>query len=140
MRTPLAVAMAAVVLAAWSADAREHASAADLRIEGLRARLVERPAADGSWTARWRLCWRPVAGALGYAVRVASSEGADPRARRVSNSCWSLTVAAGVPQRSDLGPQVALMAPQLSVHLAAVLPGGRTGPPTRDLSVGLPYG
>lgn len=140
MRLALAAALvvAVVAAAAW-AGRPSSVSAADARIEGLRARLVERPSGRGSWSARWRLCWRPVAGARGYVVRISSSEGADPRPYRVSRPCWALTVATGVPRRRDVGRQTALIAPQLSVRVAALLPGGRTGPSSRDVAVGLPY-
>jgi hypothetical protein len=135
VRAAVTSALALVSVAACGGEqARVEPAAA--RITGLHAAVVERAEEGGSWSSRWRLCWSPVAAARGYAVTVVTSEGTGRTARGVDASCWSLTVATGVPRRRELARQVALVATSLSVRVSAILSDGRTGPPSPAVPVG----
>ena len=116
-------------------------------IQGLRAALVdrERRLPDGriSWSTRWRLCWKPVAGARSYAIAVATSEGVDPRSRSTPRTCFGLAVANGVGrrpgERRGRDAQLSVMQAMLAVSVAAKLVNGRVGPWSQEVSVGARY-
>jgi hypothetical protein len=134
--------------AAWllplGGSERAPAAAAAGELRGLRAELIDRetrtPDGRFAWTTAWRLCWSPVPGARGYLVTMVTSEGVDPRPRRTTNTCYSLTVASGTAARRGARPgragQLAVMESMLSVSVAAQLGDGSVGPAAPDLPVG----
>ncbi len=115
-------------------------------IDGLRAELLEEEQAldDGrvSWSADWRLCWAPVPSAAGYVVTVVSFEGAG-EPRETVDTCYQLSVASGVAERSGerpgLSEQLDLMAASLSVTVAVRSADGLVGASSPDIAVGEEY-
>ncbi len=82
------------------------------------------------WRTRWVLEWRPVAGASGYEIHFATSEGPSARVRRVQEPRVALEVAAGSSRRSrldeDRSLQLALSAAALQVQVVALGADGTT--------------
>lgn len=115
-------------------------------ITGLRAELIDQETAvEGvrvSWSTRWRLCWTPVPGAVGYLVTTATPEGIGPP-REIAEPCYELTVANGITTRHSDRPgrshQLSLMQTTLSISVAARLGDGTIGPSSPDVPVGAEY-
>ncbi len=112
---------------------------------GLASRLTDTvsPAAGGQvrWTTRWELTWRPVPGAMAYAVSAVGPEGeASSLLETVTQPRLTLSVAAGTTDAASRiaarDGQVAYRATQLGVRVAAVFPDGSTGPPSPVTPVG----
>jgi len=118
-----------------------HGSAAE--ITGLRAELIDQETAlDGwrvSWSTRWRLCWTPIPGAVGYMITTATPEGIGP-AREIAEPCHAMTVANDITTRPGERPsrshQLSQMRLSLSISVAAKLGDGRIGPSSPDIPVG----
>ena len=104
-----------------------------------------RPAGHGfvRWSSRWKLAWDEVPGAREYIVYLGTSEGTG-ETQRVGEPHWALDVANGENRRSALpkarDQQLALVAAQLTVAIAARYPDGRIGPKTQAMPVGEPVG
>lgn len=121
-----------------------HRSSAE--ITGLRAELIDQETAlDGwrvSWSTRWRLCWTPIPGAVGYMITTATPEGVGP-SREIAEPCYALTVANDITTRFGERPsrshQLSLMQLSLSISVAAKLGDGRIGPSSPDIPVGAKY-
>ncbi len=115
---------------------------------GFRARLRhDEGSTRGSfveWRTRWELTWEPVAGASGYRVHITTSEGGR-RTREVEVPRFQLEVAAGTSTPSDVkrdrSLQLALVASQLQVRVAAADGDGREGAPSPWFAVAdVPHG
>ncbi len=95
-----------------------------------------------SWSTRWRLCWEPTPGAVGYLVTTATPEGASPPGD-TTDLCFALTVANGIATRRGERPgrsqQLSLMRTMLSISVAARMSDGTVGPPAPDIAVGSEY-
>lgn len=96
------------------------------------------------WSAEWELSWQPVPGASGYLVYVTTAEGAGGEARRIAEPRWSINVANGVDPLDDVrtarDQQLALLAAQLEVRVAARYPDDRTSRRSPPFPVGEPVG
>ncbi len=101
-----------------------------------------RPAGPGlvAWSTYWRLCWKPVAGARFYELRLTTSEGAPRTPKRLGDACFRLEVAAGENAESEGMPRRQLMldmqAAQASVQVRAVLTDERRTAWTEEQAVG----
>jgi hypothetical protein len=104
------------------------------------------PGPDGrsfvEWRTTWELRWEPVPGAEAYAVRFGTSEGPGDGGvdRRESGARVRVEAATGtspvdeVAQDREAG--LAFTAAQLAVSVAAVAPGGVSGPSSPWFAVG----
>lgn len=47
------------------------------------------------WSTYWKLCWEPAPRAAGYELETVTAEGASPKLKRQSGTCFRLEIAAG---------------------------------------------
>jgi hypothetical protein len=144
----LAVAAIAVLAGTQTPDQPKPAPRADpAPVRGLEAELVHRrrelESGQVAWRTRWRLCWRPQEGVRDYVLTIVTSEGVDPAEHSTRAPCYALTVASGTAPAGEVpeqrNAQLDLVESNLSVSVAARMPGGPTGPPSADIPVGPSY-
>jgi hypothetical protein len=138
-----ATALAVAALAAGCAGGDDPPSPR-LPPQGVRAdvKTDTTTARDGlvRWRSTWVLSWAPAPGARDYLIYVRTAEGEGGAHRPTTMPQWRIEVANGVnrhrrvPKARD--QQLALVAAQVAVSVAARYPDGRIGPRSRPFPVG----
>jgi len=151
----VALALAGAGACLGSAQEAPHASSsmagavaapASRAVSGLKAETMDQETrlAGGrvSWSTRWRMCWAPVPGAVGYVVTQATPEGVGPPADTVER-CVAMTLAHGVGTRPRDGTrrssEVAFADRTVSLMVAARFGDGSLGPMSPAIAVGSTY-